>query len=80
MKLAATILCGIALASCAPIGDTEPTIGTVKNSTEVRVAGEARRCLTICAASSALIAGTRASCGLDTAPVATSAFTIASFT
>ncbi|WP_370179745.1 hypothetical protein [Alteriqipengyuania sp.] len=47
MKLAATILCGIALASCAPIGDTEPTIGTVKNSTEVRVAGEARRCLTI---------------------------------
>ena len=35
---------------------------------------------TICAASSALIAFTRASCGLGTAPVATSAFTIASFT
>ena len=47
MKLAITLAGGIVLASCAPMGDTEPTIGTVKNSAEVRVAGEARRCLTI---------------------------------
>tara|TARA_B100000678_G_C17972297_1_gene407603 strand:- start:164 stop:592 length:429 start_codon:yes stop_codon:yes gene_type:complete len=47
MKLAMTLVGGIVLASCAPMGDTEPTIGTVKNSAEVRVAGEARRCLSL---------------------------------
>ena len=49
MKLAMTLVGGIVLASCAPIGDTEPNIGIVKNATEVRVAGEARQCLTISA-------------------------------